>query len=308
MHHDSSDPIPDGPGASLDLAALAALRRSTGTTVAAVVPARDEAATVGGVVRDLQRMVEADVLTEVVVVDGASSDATVARAAGAGARVIAQEPTPRGLSQGGGKGDAMWQGLVATDSDVVVFADADVRDVPPGFVAPLLVPLLEDPEVLLTKAAYDRPLATGDGPGRDRGGGRVTELLARPVIALLWPELDFLAQPLSGEYAGRRSLLASVPFVQGYGVELGLLVDTVHAHGPDVIREVDLGRRVHAHQPLDALGRMATEILAVALERAAAQGREPVDHPVLRQPVRDGGRLVLAPHPVTVRRRPPSGG
>jgi glucosyl-3-phosphoglycerate synthase len=200
----------------------------------------------------------------------------------------------------------MWQGLAATSSDVVVFADADVHDVPPAFVAPLLVPLLQEPDVLLAKAAYDRPLATGPGPQRARGGGRVTELLARPVIALLWPELDFLAQPLSGEYAGRRSLLASVPFVQGYGVELGLLVDTVHAHGPAAIREVDLGRRVHAHQPLDALGRMATEILAVALERATAQGRTPLDQPVLRQPVRDDtGALVLESHPVTVRRRPP---
>lgn len=283
-----------------------AARRASGTTVAAVVPARDEADTVGEVVAGLGVLVDAGLLTEVVVVDGASSDTTVATATGAGARVVAQEVAPRGLPPGGGKGDALWQGVAATSADVVAFVDADIRGFEPDFIVPLLGPLLVDPDVHLTKAAYDRPLATA---GTAHGGGRVTELLARPLLTLLWPELTFLAQPLSGEYAGRRALLESVPFVQGYGVELGLLVDTVERLGADAIREVDLGVREHAHQPLDALGRMAAEILAVGLGRASQQGRVPTDDPLLRQPRRTAdGTLELAAHRVTVRQRPPLSG
>lgn len=282
-----------------------AARRASGTTVAAVVPARDEATTVATVVGGLRELVGDGLLEEVVVVV-AGSDGTAEAAAAAGARVIAQEARPRGLPAGGGKGDALWQGVVATTADVVVFVDADIRGFEPDFVVPLLGPLLTDGAVHLTKAAYDRPLGTS---GAAHGGGRVTELLARPLLASLWPELSFLAQPLSGEYAGRRSLLESVPFVQGYGVELALLVDTVARLGPEAIRQVDLGVRHHAHQPLDALGRMAAEILAVGLDRAAEQGRTPADEPLLRQPRRDElGVLHLVDHAVRVRQRPPSAG
>lgn len=282
---------------------VVAARRASGLTVAAVVPARDEAGTVGEVAAGLGDLVDAGLLDEVVVVDGASTDGTAAAAAAAGARVVPQEATPRGLPAGGGKGDALWQGVAATTTDVVLFVDADIRGFQADFVVPLVAPLLVDDTVHLTKAAYDRPLAT---TGAATGGGRVTELLARPVLSLLWPELSFLAQPLAGEYAGRRTLLEAVPFVQGYGVELGLLIDTVERCGAAAIRQVDLGRREHAHQPLDALGRMATEILAVALQRAAAQGRRPVAAPLLRQPRRDpNGSIELAEHAITVRQRPP---
>lgn len=279
-----------------------AARRASGRTVAAVVPARDEAATVGTVVAGLRELVTDGLLTEVVVVDGDSQDGTVAAAMAAGARVVPQTRTPRDLPAGGGKGDALWQGVAATDADLVLFVDADVVGFTADFVVPLLGPLLVDEEVQLVKAAYDRP--AGDG-----GGGRVTELVARPLLALLWPELAFLAQPLAGEYAGRRRLLEAVPFVQGYGVELALLADTVHRHGPAAIAQVDLGERRHTHQPLDALGRMAAEILAVALDRAAAQGRVPVEEPVLRQPIRaPDGELHHTARPVTVRQRPPLNG
>ena len=283
-----------------------AAHRSSGLRVAAVVPARDEAATVGVVARGLGDLVGAGLLEEVVVVDGRSTDDTAAIAAAAGARVLDQAQPPRGATPGTGKGDALWQGVAATTADLVLFVDADIRGFDPDFVVPLLGPLLVDPHVHLTKAAYDRPLVTA---ATADGGGRVTELMARPLLALLWPELSFLAQPLAGEYAGRRSLLEAVPFVQGYGVELGLLVDTVELLGAGAIEEVDLGVRVHAHQPLDALGRMAAEILAVALDRAAAQGRTPVAEPLLRQPRRtEDGQLGLTPHPVRVRRRPPLSG
>lgn len=172
----------------------------------------------------------------------------------------------------------------------------------------LLGPLLTDPATHYVKATYDRPLDLG-GALQPSGGGRVTELLARPVIGAFWPELAWLAQPLSGEYAGRRTLLESLPFVRGYGVELGLLVDTLTAHGPDVIAQVDLGRRVHVHQPLDALGRMAAEVLHVAVDRLVRQGRLVLTEPLataLLQPVRDAaGDLVLSRHEVAPSERPP---
>lgn len=284
---------------------LAAQRRS-GFSVVAVVPARNEQATVAGVVGGLVELAADGLLAEVVVVDGDSDDDTVGRARDAGARVLPQQHAPDGLPAGGGKGDAMWQGVAATTADIVLFVDADVHDFTADFVVPLLGPLLVDDTVELVKAAYDRPLGT---TGQSRGGGRVTELLARPVLNLLWPELAFLTQPLSGEYAGRRSLLEALPFVQGYGVELALLVDTLERAGPDAIAEVDLGVRRHGHQPLDALGRMATEILAVALDRAAAQGRRPSTAPVLHQPHRDpDGAIVHVEHAITVRQRPPLAG
>lgn len=262
-----------------------AARRASNLDIAAVVPARNEQETVAEVVAGLVELVEADLLSEVVVVDGRSTDATAARAAGAGARVIEQATRPDRLPAGHGKGDALWQGLGATTADVVLFVDADVRGFTPDFVVPLVAPLLVQPEVQLVKAAYQRPLATTGDP---TGGGRVTTLMARPLLHVLWPELAFLKQPLAGEYAGRRSLLERVPFVQGYGVEIALLLDTLALHGPEAITQVDLRVRAHGHQPLDALGAMATEILTVALDRARSQGR-------------------LTPE-LTVRERPPTAG
>lgn len=301
---DTSDDAPPDP--PRDLTAVVGARRASGDTVVAVVPARDEEVTVGRVVAGLCELVDADLLEEVVVIDGGSTDATAARAAAAGARVLAQDPTPRGLPPGGGKGDGMWQGVAATTADVVLFVDADVHGFTPGFVVPLLGPLLVDPAIHLVKAAYDRPLGA---EGAAVGGGRVTELVARPLLALLWPELSFLAQPLAGEYAARRSLLEAVPFVQGYGVELGLLADTVERLGAGAITQVDLGVRRHDHQSLDALGRMAAEVLAVALHRAGAQGRTPVDPVRLRQPLRTtAGVLEQRDHRIRVRERPPLAG
>lgn len=247
-----------------------AARRSSGLDIVAVVPARNEAATVGQVVRGLVDLVDADLLTEVVVVDGRSDDGTAEQAADAGARVIEQATRPQLLPAGHGKGDALWQGVGGTSGDVVLFVDGDVRGFTPDFVVPLLAPLLCDPRRQLVKAAYRRPFG---GTGDPTGGGRVTTLLARPLLAVLWPELGFLDQPLAGEYAGRRTLLESLPFVQGYGVELALLLDTLDRHGPEAITQVDLGVREHGHQTLEELGTMAAEILAVALGRAAEQGR-----------------------------------
>jgi glucosyl-3-phosphoglycerate synthase len=245
---------------------------------------------------------------EVVVVDAASGDRTAEVARAAGARVIEQAEILPEAGTAPGKGEALWKGLAATDGDLIVFVDADILDVDARFVTGLLGPLLTDPTVAYSKATYDRPLDLG-GQIRPSGGGRVTELLARPVVDAFWPELAWLAQPLSGEYAGRRDLLESLPFVRGYGVELALLVDIVAAHGPEVIAQVDLGRRVHVHQELDALGRMAAEILHVAVDRLARQGRLVLTDPLTRtllQPRRGGdGVLSLEAHEVRPTERPP---
>ncbi len=293
-----------------DADALAAQKRARSLTVSVVIPALDEEATVGAVagtfVEELGHRV--GLIDEVVVVDAGSRDRTAEVARAAGARVVQQDEVLPELGPARGKGEALWKGLAATVGDLVCFVDADIVDVGPRFVVGLLGPLLEDPDVQYVKATYDRPLDLG-GELQPTGGGRVTELLARPIIDAFWPELAWLAQPLSGEYAGRRTLLESLPFVHGYGVELGLLVDTAAAHGADVIAQVDLGRRVHVHQPLDALGRMAAEILHVAVDRLSRQGRLVLTDPLARdllQPVRDGnGQLHLERHPIAPSERPP---
>ncbi len=158
-----------------------------------------------------------------------------------------------------GKGEVLWRSLMVTGGDVVCFVDADLRDFSADFVTGIVGPLLTDPEVHLVKAMYDRSL--GDAPGQ---GGRVTELMARPVLNLHWPQLAGFVQPLGGEYAARRSLLERLPFPVGYGVELGLLVDALHTVGLDGLAQVDVGVRKHRHQDGHALGRMAATIYRTA--------------------------------------------
>lgn len=293
-----------------DAVELAARKRELGTTVSVVVPARDEEGTVGTVARTFvdELAVRVGLVDEVVVVDADSSDRTAQVARAAGARVVSQSQVLPEAGHALGKGEALWKGLAATDGDLVVFVDADIVDVDPRFVTGLVGPLLHDPSTSFVKATYDRPLDLG-GELRPTGGGRVTELLARPLLDAFFPELAWLAQPLSGEYAGRRELLESLPFVRGYGVEVALLIDIATVHGPEVLTQVDLGRRVHVHQDLAALGRMAAEILHVTLDRLSRHGRlvatDPL-HRTLWQPVRDElGELRLEEHHIAPSERPP---
>ncbi len=281
--------------------------RTTGQRVSVVLPARNEAATVGDVVTALRESLvdRVGLVDELLVVDADSEDGTGEVARSAGARVVRQSEVLPHLGDVSGKGEAMWKGLAAAEGDLLVYLDADIVDIGPRFIVGLLGPLLHEPDVLLTKAVYDRPLATGSEV-RDSGGGRVTELLARPALALWFPELAGLAQPLSGEIAARRSLLEQLPFVQGYGVEVAMLIDVANRFGTEAIRQVDLGRRTHDHQELPALGRMAAELLQVL----AARRRDPhaalASELTLWQPVRDeGGALTMSPHRVTASERPP---
>ncbi|TYB41813.1 glucosyl-3-phosphoglycerate synthase [Actinomadura chibensis] len=245
-----------------------------GARISVVLPARDEEATVGAIVAAIRTdLVERiPLVDEIVVVDSRSADRTAAVAAAAGADVVAQDAVLPGRGRMSGKGEALWKSLAATSGDLIVFIDADLREFSSSYVTGLLGPLLTDPAVGYVKGCYDRPLV--DGERRvEGGGGRVTELVARPLINLHWPRLAGVMQPLGGEYAGRRALLERLPFVTGYGVELGLLLDVYQDSGLDAIAQVDLGRRVHAHQSTEALGAMSGQIMLTAWSRLERHGR-----------------------------------
>jgi glucosyl-3-phosphoglycerate synthase len=233
------------------------------TRISVVIPARDEQSTVASVVETVYDALVRDcpVVDELVVVDDGSSDDTAVLAEKAGATVV--KPRPSDGMPAYGKGNAMREGLAQTSGDLVVFLDADVTNFAPHFVTGLLAPLLERPEIQFVKGFYERPI--GDEPN---GGGRVTELVARPVLSLLFPELSEIRQPLAGETAARRPVLESVVFEPGYGVEIGLLLDCFAAFGTTGLAQVDLGQRLHRNRPLAQLAAQAREVLAAALARA----------------------------------------
>lgn len=244
---------------------LAAAKARLGTTVSVCMPARNEEATVGHIVATVRRnlMERVQLVDEVVVLDDGSTDATADSAAWEGALVHSAADVLPDLATGSGKGNAMWLSLFATEGDLVCWVDADVRNFRADFVTRLLEPLLTDPVVALVKGFYRRPLH-----GEPTGGGRVTELLARPLISALFPHLSGIVQPLGGEYASRRDVLEALPFVQGYGVDLGLLVDIAADLGIDAIAQRDLGVREHRNRTLDELGPQAMEVLVTGLRRA----------------------------------------
>src|SRR3954454_17304214 len=241
------------------------------TTVSLVVPARNEAATVGDVVSRVRGALVDTValLDEIVVIDSDSSDDTYDVAAGAGAVVHRAAEIRPDLGTLPGKGEAMWKSLFVTKGEVIVFMDADLLDWDTHFVPGLLGPLLTRPEVQLVKGFYERPMVSGDSTVPFEGG-RVTELVARPLIRLLFPELGGLHQPLAGEWAVRRALFESLSVPHEYAVELAALVDTVRSRGLDALAQVDLRVRAHRHQSRRDLTGMAPQILAAALARAGA--------------------------------------
>lgn len=243
-------------------------------TVTVIIPARDEQDTIGDIVDAIRQGLmtgSKPLVDELVVVDSDSTDGTASVARDAGARVVATTDVLPQIPTVPGKGEAMWRGLAATHGEIVVFLDADLRSFTPAYVLGLLGPMLAEPSIQLVKACYDRPLVT-DGGQRTMGGGRVTELVARPLLNLHWPELAGMAQPLAGEYAVRRTLVESLPIPCGYGVEFAILVDTYARHGLAALAQVDLGERLHRHQDDIRLGLMSAEIWHVALERLDPAG------------------------------------
>jgi glucosyl-3-phosphoglycerate synthase len=277
-----------------------------GRSVSVVLPALDEEATVGAIVAAIVPLTRgpAPLVDELVVVDSGSTDRTVAVAASAGARVVRRADVVPELPPRPGKGEVLWRSLAATTGDVVVFLDSDLVDFDPGFVPALLGPILTVPGVELVKGFYRRPLRleTPDDD-LDHGGGRVTELLARPLLAALRPELSGVVQPLGGEYAATRALLESVPFAPGYGVEIGLLLDTHDRLGLGALAQVNLGVRKHRNRSLLQLGVMARQILGAALRRS---GDGPGDSGApLTQFLQVGGEWLPTSTEVEVRERPP---
>lgn len=235
-------------------------------SVSVVIPARNEIATIAGVVRPLvDELLPAGLVDEVLVVDGRSTDGTAQAAHDAGARVLSLPESAFG-EQLLGKGGALWWSQAAVSGDLVVFLDADVLPSRTQTVVALLTPLLRDEPVQFVKAAFDRPL-TVDGLLHHGSGGRVTELLARPLINAWWPALSVFVQPLAGELAATRELLASLPFASGFGLELAMLIDVLDAVGAGAMAQADIGERRHRHHSDAALGRMSAEVLAAAFSR-----------------------------------------
>jgi glucosyl-3-phosphoglycerate synthase len=240
-----------------------ALARKAGSTISVCIPALNEGLTIGRMVDTLRdTLVGPDGLVdEIVVLDDRSSDDTARNATDAGARVVPIDSIHASVGIGRGKGNALWTSLLASTGDIVVWCDGDVTTLEPNWIVRLVAPLLARPELAFVKARYHRPDDAG-------GGGRTTELVARPLLSLIEPRLAAIAQPLAGEMAGRRTVLEDIPFVQGWGVELTLLLEIAKRHGVGAIAEVDLGERRHRHHQLEQLALQATEVLVSGLRWA----------------------------------------
>jgi glucosyl-3-phosphoglycerate synthase len=249
--------------------AIAAAREEQGLGVSVCLPARECASTVGQIVAALDGLREAGAVDRIVVVDADSRDGTARVAIDAGAEVWQQAELLPSFGAVLGKGDAMWRALWRLDSELVCFVDADSEHFSAHFATGLLGPLVCEQDVQLVKAFYRRPLAGAGG----EGGGRVNHLMARPALALLYPELREIRQPLAGEMAARKELLERLPFVTGYGIEIAMLIDAWRAVGLEGIAQVDLEEHHNRHQPLAALAPMAQTVLATVLDRARRDGR-----------------------------------
>jgi glucosyl-3-phosphoglycerate synthase len=275
------------------------LARGRTATVSVIVPAKEVAGTIAGVVDELVGLREAGLVDEVLVVDAASADGTAEIARDRGADVAQEDALRADLGPARGKGDAMWRGLAATTGEIVVYVDADSEVFSPGFVTSLVAPMFHDETIALVKGSFRRPFRVGETV-LPAGGGRVTELLARPLLNLHRPELAGFVQPLAGEIAARRSLLERLPFPVGYGVEIAMLLDAHERVGIDALAQADLGERQNRHQSLTALSAMALAVLVAAERRIGEHDRDPAGMAELLLPFADPGI-----RPIDVQERPP---
>jgi glucosyl-3-phosphoglycerate synthase len=274
-------------------------------TVALLLPAREVSETIRPIAEIAAHLKDAGLLDEVLVIDAASKDDTVAIARRIGLQVAQESELLPEHGPAQGKGDAMWRGLAATDSEIVAFADTDTEDFNDGFLLGLIGPLLCDPDIQLVKGTFRRPFRNG-ATVLAEGGGRVTELMARPLLNLHAPELTVFEQPLAGETAGRRQLLEQIPFSAGYGVEIAMLIDCWRACGLDSLAQVDLGERQNRHQSLRDLSAMAYAVLVAAQTRflgAAFADRHACSSMIL--PPARGTPGLMENRAVTVEERPP---
>jgi len=260
--------------AFLDLERLLQLKEDQGVTISLALPALNEEQTVGNVIQTVKTtlMDQIPLLDEMVLIDSGSEDQTRNIASDLGIPVyVHQEILPQ-YGAYTGKGEALWKSLYVVNGDIIAWIDTDIKNIDPRFVYGILGPLLDNPRIRFSKGFYRRPLRQGDKTVAG-GGGRVTELTARPFINLFFPELSGLIQPLSGEYAGRRSALEKLPFFTGYGVETGMLIDLLDKYGLESIAQVDLLERIHHNQPLPSLSKMSFTIMQVVFSRLEARNK-----------------------------------
>lgn len=292
-----------------DIDALMRCKQARGLTISLCIPTLNESRTIGPLVRVLASELRSRVplLDEIAVIDSGSSDRTLELAAAAGADVYrAADILPR-EGEHRGKGENLWKALYQLKGDILVFLDGDIANMDKRFVTGLLGPLLEAEDIGYVKAFYDRPRIQR-GRSADQEGGRVTELLVRPLLSLFFPELAAIIQPLAGEYAARRQILQALPFPVGYGVETAHIIDLHARNGLDVLAQTDLEERRHRSRSNRELGRMAFAILRVVCRRLRQRGvlTEPaLEERVLRQFCRQDGQCQWQEHRIDEQERPP---
>jgi len=291
-----------------DLARLVALKRRQGVTISLGLPALDEEPTIGREIAVLRHalMEAAPLLDEIVVIDSGSADRTVDVARRLGVPAYLHPEVLPEMGTYPGKGEALWKSLHVLRGDLIVWVDTDIRNISPQFVYGLVGPLLQEPRIGYVKGYYQRPIQVG--PRRyETGGGRVTELTARPLLNLCFPELSGVIQPLAGEYAGRRELLEQLPFFTGYGVEIGLLIDILTRYGLDRIGQVNLDTRVHRNRELTSLSLMAFAIVQVVMTRLGERTGAPLAEQMNRamKLISVNGGLSLDVRELHERERPP---
>jgi glucosyl-3-phosphoglycerate synthase len=256
-----------------DVKELVRRKRELGLTVSLVLPGRNVADTVGGIVEEVRTLnEEAPLVEQILVVDADSVDGTAEVAIRSGAEVYSENELLSHYGDAHGKGDAMWRSLSVARGDIVMFADSDTKDFKPQFVYGTLGPILSVPGVRFVKGAFRRPLKSNETIELD-GGGRVTELTTKPLFNLFYPELAGFVQPLAGEFVADKELFSSVPFLTGYAVETGIMIDVFKKVGLGAMAQVDLGTRQNRHQPLFDLGRMSYSVLRAVARRMRQDGR-----------------------------------
>ena len=260
-----------------DIAALVALKEEKKLKISLAFPTLNEEATIGKeiLIMRTELMDRYPLLDEIAIIDSSSKDNTRKVAEQYGAKVFTSRSILPKYGSFRGKGENLWKSLYVLEGDIIVWVDADISNISPKFVYGLLGPLLEDDKISYVKAFYERPIRSSKGI-TSSGGGRVTEILVRPLFSLFFSELARLIQPLSGEYAGRRALLERLPFSVGYGVELGHLIDILEMDGIEALAQVDLDMRIHRNQTTEALGRMSFGILNTFFERAQRYGKSKI--------------------------------
>ncbi|MDY0095165.1 MAG: glucosyl-3-phosphoglycerate synthase [Candidatus Vecturithrix sp.] len=293
-----------------DILQLVKQKQELGLTVSLCIPTLNEERTIGKeiIIFKSELMTRYPLLDEIAVIDSGSVDKTREVAASFGADVYLAKDILPDMGEKRGKGENLWKAIYQLKGDIIVYIDADIKNIRPHFVYGLVAPLLHRPEVKYVKAFYERPLASSKGELRPSGGGRVTEILIRPLFSLFFPELTAMIQPLSGEYAARREVLQQIPFPIGYGVETSHLIDIYMKWGLDAFAQTDLDQRVHRNQPTHALAKMSFNILHTFLSRLKALGVTPnlpeLSRTLHQFQVRDDAHERVD-HNITYEERPP---